>query len=779
MITKTKNHKVNFEITNLEFLNMPDTSFAKMSNDLSSKIASHENYSLVKTAVKKSVDHPDLLSFPEDFDLKQDMKDHPDNLYVKALAIIADEANENGDFFSEEELKKSYHTFVGCPLFVNHKNDDVEEARGIILHAEWLDEENGVMIIGRVDAKAYPKLARGISEGYIAGVSMGCFTGDMRVLMSDGSYKEIKDIDSGDKVITHTGSVEEVLNVQIHNDKTNDDIYEIKVEGLSVAIKATKEHPFYVLKEQHNKLTSSDDFTKFEFEWKESANLKKGDMASFPISNYEKYDENATTTNARLIGYFLAEGNFIKYKGEKVGVELTFSLKEKDTLAEEVSDLLKSNFGIEVEEYEREEKNTFTIKVSSRKVAEWFYKYCSEYSYGKKIAEDCLYWPKKIQRHIIASFFNGDGCWRNIYDKKVDKYYSNINFTTASETLHNQIRFLLARNGIYSTSSYVNKKDRERPYYVTSISCKESEALKKYVKDGYLDSKYRKASFRKTETHLVMPIESIKKYHNTEMVYNLEVENDNSFIVEGVAVHNCQVEYSECSICGNEAAKEENYCVHIKEHKTRKFNGKDVYEKNHGLKFIELSFVVDPACSTCFIQEIYDIDDLREKVAQVKEFTSHFKKIASKTAGKEEINKLNQAEDLIQEVAKIMLDQKAQLELTYVTDLVEALAKLQETKDELIDMGYETLENSAKTDIGNETSEIPETKNIAPEQGQNPEEQNIDYENIGAVPAGEVGSVTMPTPLASAIKTKIMKQAKKNNLSKMFKNQLIKKLNKE
>lgn len=811
MITKKRSTKIDFEIKNLEFLNKVDPPFVKLSKNLSEKAARYHVDGIVKTAIKKTIDHPGVLQFPEDFDIKQDMQEHPDNLYVKALAIVADEPNDNGDFFSTEELKKAYHTFVGCPLFVNHKNDDVEEARGTIVYAEWSDEENGIVIIGRVDAKAYPKLARGISEGYIAGVSMGCFTGDMRVLMSDGSYRPIKDVNSGDMVITHTGSVEEVLNVQIHKDKTDDDIYEIKVEGLPIPIKATKEHPFYTLKEQdkcfisgesiglpksydrfkkrmkrgmwqkeqYKEVISSENFTRFEFEWKESSELKEGDMVSFPISNYEKHDKNATINNARLIGYFLAEGNFIKRKNEKVGIEFTFSLEEKNTLAKEVSDLLLSEFNIIAKEYEREEKNTITIKVNSREIAEWFYKYCSEYSHEKRMDESCLYWPKKIQRHIIASFFNGDGYWRNIYDKRVNKYYSNISFTTSSETLHNQMRFLLARCGIYSTSSHVDRKDRERPYYITSISCKESEALKQYVKDGYLNDEYRKASFRKTETHLVMPIKSINKRFNTETVYNLEVKNDNSFIVEGVAVHNCQVEYSECSICKNQAAKEEEYCTHIKEHKTRKINGKTVYEKNYGLKFIELSFVVDPACSTCFIQEIFDIDDLKQKVAQIQDFTGKFRKIASKMAGKAELDKLDQAENLIQEVAKTMLDQKAQLELTYVTDLVEALAKLQETKDELIDMGYESLQTTpGSSDMGTEPA-VTVMENAPQEEGQNLEEPNINYENVGAMPAGEVGSITTPGPIASAFRKKITKHAKKSSLSKVFKTNLRKKWNKE
>jgi len=108
------------------------------------------------------------------FDLKQATKDHPDHLYIKIFAIRKDEPNDNGDAFSARELKSAVDTFVGVPLFTNHQNDDVEKARGECVHS-WYDSENGgIFIIGRVDKVAYPRLARGIEEGYITGSSMGC-----------------------------------------------------------------------------------------------------------------------------------------------------------------------------------------------------------------------------------------------------------------------------------------------------------------------------------------------------------------------------------------------------------------------------------------------------------------------------------------------------------------------------------------------------------------------------------------------------------------------------
>lgn len=110
----------------------------------------------------------------EDFDLKEAISKNPEHLFVKVFAIKENEMNDNGDFFSKEELQKAAKTFIGVPVFVNHQNDDIEKARGKVVHA-WYDEsKGGIYTINMVDKIAYPRLARGIETGVITGTSMGC-----------------------------------------------------------------------------------------------------------------------------------------------------------------------------------------------------------------------------------------------------------------------------------------------------------------------------------------------------------------------------------------------------------------------------------------------------------------------------------------------------------------------------------------------------------------------------------------------------------------------------
>lgn len=78
---------------------------------------------------------------------------------------ICRNANSNGDFFSEEELKQKYKTFIGKSVFVDHQNENVENSRGIIVDAVWNDRGKYVELLKAVDKKAYPELARAIQQG--------------------------------------------------------------------------------------------------------------------------------------------------------------------------------------------------------------------------------------------------------------------------------------------------------------------------------------------------------------------------------------------------------------------------------------------------------------------------------------------------------------------------------------------------------------------------------------------------------------------------------------
>lgn len=105
------------------------------------------------------------------FDVNDD-----DFIYVRVRAVSAGEyhgANQNGDWFGEDELRKNYKTFIRRGVYLDHKSDCVDGAVGIILDASYHDAPgtNYVALLLAID-KSFP-IADKIAKGYATDVSMG------------------------------------------------------------------------------------------------------------------------------------------------------------------------------------------------------------------------------------------------------------------------------------------------------------------------------------------------------------------------------------------------------------------------------------------------------------------------------------------------------------------------------------------------------------------------------------------------------------------------------
>jgi hypothetical protein len=103
----------------------------------------------------------------------------------------------------------------------------------------------------------------------------------------------------------------------------------------------------------------------------------------------------------------------------------------------------------------------------------------------------------------------------------------------------------------------------------------------------------------------------------TGWVYDMEVEEDHSYVVEGVAVHNCNVEHTTCTKCGNVAVDETEMCEHIRYQKLNKYFdntgkqrviaelcGHESEDPTGGVTFIEASWVANPAFTGAVMRNI-------------------------------------------------------------------------------------------------------------------------------------------------------------------------------
>jgi hypothetical protein len=110
-----------------------------------------------------------------------------DFVYFRARAISAldqgpvkgqPNPNGNGDGFPRAELEKSFETFIGRNLFLNHESDHPVKSIGKIIDAKQVeDPETGeyyIECLSKIDKKLHPEIARKVETGELDKVSMGC-----------------------------------------------------------------------------------------------------------------------------------------------------------------------------------------------------------------------------------------------------------------------------------------------------------------------------------------------------------------------------------------------------------------------------------------------------------------------------------------------------------------------------------------------------------------------------------------------------------------------------
>lgn len=606
--------------------------------------------SIMRLAAKEGLlslyaDAEEVLDKYKDFDIVASMREHKGKLlWVRARAIDADVANANGDYFSEEELlgevvdqkgnkMPAYKTFEGVPIYTNHKNDDIEQAKGMVVYSEWDDKEKCVYCTFIVDEEAYPEIARGIRVGYMHDVSMGCFDGMTKIPTSNG-FKAIKDVKDTDLLLDKDGKFVEIVNRQEYDHYEN--IHLITLEG-GFQIKCTFYHPFLVhTKEQWAARKSlkrpvvtgrkTSEWVKNEIvpSYIRTEDLKPGDIFLSPVGGVETKDVDFNINRARLVGYFLAEGSYDSNKLRKRSI-FTFNINESETLGQEIVDLLKLEFGVLATKNTYDKQNYCQVRVTSSEVYDWFYENCGQYSKTKKLHPKWLTAPLDIQLQLLAAYIDGDGSVTT--DKRTNSQYLRV--STISRELYEQVSFMLTRLGIhhsiyfahrgkrFSHSELDNITDVNVNHVIQIPSC-ESALFETCLNKGIVPSTlkeglHRQDNFlgRKIVSIDILPIEQQK-------VYTFQTETGN-YLAQNFISKNCQVESGTCSECGNKATTEKEYCDCLKKYKGKKHprTGKKVYEKNHGIKFIELSVVGDGAFDSCMIQEIYDVDDILNKAASL------------------------------------------------------------------------------------------------------------------------------------------------------------------
>ena len=391
-------------------------------------------------------------------------------------------------------------------------------------------------------------------KGSVVHYLEGCFRKGSLVT-TNPNYKKIEEIKVGEKILTHKAQYKKVK--EIYKTPYSGTIKKIKLWGNSIdLIEATNEHPFlYVDREKKNERNKN-----WKLRWNIPKFFKKGDYLAIPINKTTKIQDfkeveikewkgknkgfmtkkefvPSTKEFFKLAGYYLAEGSISS------GHYLNFSFgSHEKELIEDAKNLLKKTFNInKVLEVNHKKNNGTSLVICSTKLCRIFEMF-GKGANKKEIPNWMMFETYEKQKHLIKGYFYGDG---NYYNKNVKYGLKEVfRINSVSEKLIRQCRDILLRLGVIS---FLNVRDRSKEkrqaMYTLGVS---GENLIKFGEIVGIDvakeinNKKRATMFKLNKDFAFFPIREIKEENvKNEIVYNFSVEDDETYCISGVAVHNC------------------------------------------------------------------------------------------------------------------------------------------------------------------------------------------------------------------------------------------------
>ena len=396
--------------------------------------------------------------------------------------------------------------------------------------------------------------------------------------------KRIEEIKEGDKVLTHNGRFEKVL--QVYQRSYVGNMYKIVPWYFREGIVTTPEHPFLAIKSFKKcpstkgtckSLCSKRTFCKkrayvnYTPAWIQAKDFETGDFLLYPRPTKTKDIRTICMTNlldckrigcgtiipktsqnkrnpindvikindsfCRLAGYYAAEGYLIS--NEAVG--FSFNAKEKEYI-DDVINLMKMVFGICKFKIDSRRKKQGDIIFFSHVLNSFFKKmfYCSNETraWNKCIPDWMILLPKEKLAELLR------GWWRGDMGYTVSRKLANqmkmvclklgiipsIAIDTAKNFNARGKHFIDGRKIVTSRDTFIfsNLSFFENDYGLLKEHCFRKFINKRASKHGWLDTNY-----------VYLPVRKITKENYKGVVFNLEVAKDNSYVTEYAAVHNC------------------------------------------------------------------------------------------------------------------------------------------------------------------------------------------------------------------------------------------------
>lgn len=403
-----------------------------------------------------------------------------------------------------------------------------------------------------------------------------CFPAGSMVLMADGTEKAIENIKIGDEVVTHKNRVRKVTELFKRN--YTGKLYNLTIQGLPKAINTTWDHLIFTYENTETQDRIRDGrFQAGKSYWKPACNFENRDRVLIPYgmnnSRYQKivlseflsdsecevkdgyfkikcsHNDNKVSNEiiinekfARLLGLYLAEGGARKHSesGLPCGIDFTFGRHEPE-LVNETMKLISEVFELSSKDYYWNSKPTSTtVRCDATVLGRLFYKLTEGNVYTKKIPEIIFKSPKSVKMALLQGWLDGDG--NDVFTKERKRV---VGVTASSNLASGLVKLAISCN--LRPFYKLRKQMKHQRVASQDINFYSNDILDLYPKYNNTLVKVSKPKYTKLQEGFLAKVNSVSYIYVVDLpVYNIEVEEDHSYVVENVAVHNC-VGHGKCN----------------------------------------------------------------------------------------------------------------------------------------------------------------------------------------------------------------------------------------
>ena len=340
-----------------------------------------------------------------------------------------------------------------------------------------------------------------------------CFVAGTPVLTRRG-FVPVDEVKVGDEVLTTDKTYHPVECTMRHQ---ADKIIYMRAQGMYEELKCTPNHPFFIRRKEMYYEKGVGKIRHLAAEYVKASEIRKGDKVGYPV--FEGYDTSYTKAFWKLVGAWLADGwiqNSLR-SGRKN------SHNHKVIICCGKKNIARLHHIIQAAGYKytlSEDKSAYKCIICDKWLCDFLHEF-GRYAYGKHLSPQCFMLDKERKKALLEGWF-ADG-------------YRKPNGAQCVTTVSEQLALGMSQisRDVFKCPVSISKKTcnrvctiegrevNERPQYCVTISNSDRYG---FYEDGFIWCN----------------VKSIREESEINEVYNLSVNEEHSYNVYGIAVHNCQ-----------------------------------------------------------------------------------------------------------------------------------------------------------------------------------------------------------------------------------------------